>query len=217
MPNSIVTNEILRIKQRIINLSNLVLSQHEKAYKALIEHDEKLAKEVIEGDLKVDAEMDGIKNDISFVLTKEPLAKYLRRSVSYLIISKELERLGDYAKHIARFIINIQKPSASSIRRIKDIYDAVLNMMQELSDNINEERNERILKLVENDDLVDTKTLEVNRELIVSFSKRKHTEEEISERVYLLNLVNSLERAGDHIVNICESLYYIINGNYIKL
>ncbi|UUD36707.1 phosphate transport system regulatory protein PhoU [Mycoplasmopsis californica] len=217
MTSSIVTNEILRIKKRLIELSNLVLTQHEKAYRSLVEHEEILAHSIIDDDQKVDDEMVAIKNEISFVLTKEPLAKYLRRAVSYLIIAKELERIGDYAKHIARFVLSVKIPSPSSVRRIKEIYDAVLHMLQSLTDNIEQERNELLLKLVEDDDVVDTKTLEVNKELIASFLKKQHTEAEISERVYLINLANSLERAGDHIVNICESLYYIINGKYIKL
>ncbi|WP_027334094.1 phosphate signaling complex protein PhoU [Mycoplasma elephantis] len=217
MSNSIITNEILKIKKRLIDLTNTVLYQHEKAYCSLVENDQELAQIVVDDDIKIDNEMESIKNDISFVLTKEPLAKYLRRAVSYLIIVKELERIGDYAKHIGRFVLNVKKPSASSVRRIRDIYDAVLKMLRSLCENIEKENNELIIKLVGDDEVVDLKTLEVNKELIASFSKKQHTEAEISERVYLINLANSLERAGDHIVNICESLYYIINGKHAKL
>ncbi|WP_027120726.1 phosphate signaling complex PhoU family protein [Mycoplasmopsis lipofaciens] len=217
MKNSIIINDILSIKQRIINLSNNVLEQHKKAFHLLNKYDKAIVENIYEIEEDIDLEAVNIKNEISFILTKEPLAKYLRRAISYLIISKELERIADYAKHIARFTEKIQKPSKSSIRRIQDIYSKVLEMLKQLSHNIEIEDNKELLKLINDDDLVDIKCTEVNKELVVSFSTSQHSEKEVHERLYILNLVNGLERAGDHVVNICDSIYYIINGRYIKM
>lgn len=217
MKNTILINEILKIKVRLIELCDFVVNQHTDAFGALLENDTELAEKVIARDQEIDKAYISIKNDLSFIFAKEPLAKYLRRAVSYLIISKELERIGDYAKHIAKFIVKTKKKSKSTIKRIENIYIVLIDMLQQLSYNIDVERNEELIKLAQDDDVVDNKTAEVTKELVISFSKNKHSTKEIEERVYLLNLVNSLERAGDHIINICESLYYIINGEYCRL
>ncbi|QSF13457.1 phosphate signaling complex protein PhoU [Mycoplasma sp. Mirounga ES2805-ORL] len=217
MSNTILTTDILNIKKRLIKLSEQVVSQHKLAIEALLNKDDTLANKIIDLDRDIDNEHWEIKKEINFILTKEPLAKYLRRAISYFIITKELERLGDYAKHIAKFTTRFCEPSESSIRRINEMYNFILTMMKSLVNLLDKEDIQIIEKLSKDDDLVDSKTIELNKELVVSFAKHNHNEKEIGERVYLLNLVNSLERAGDHIINICEEVYYIITGNYTKL
>lgn len=216
MQNTILINEILKIKQRLISLCDLIVQQHIDAFNALNDNDTELAQKVIDTDEIIDNTYIDIKNEISFIFVQEPLAKYLRRAVSYLTISKELERIGDYAKHIAKFTIKTPNRSKTSVRRISDVYIILIDMLQQLSYNIDVEKYTDLIKLAQDDELVDTKTMQINRELVVSFTE-KHTKVEIEERIYLLNLINSLERAGDHIINICESLYYIIKGEYKRL
>ncbi|TQC54025.1 hypothetical protein E1I18_01030 [Mycoplasmopsis mucosicanis] len=212
--NTILTKSVFAIKQSVVEMAKRVVQQHLRAYNALNSIDKDVLNSIINDDQKLDNEYLEIKKQINFELTKEPLGRYLRRCVSYFIIVKELERIGDYAKQICRFLLIYIEPANTSIDRIKRLYTDVMQNMNMLSEIILSEDIEKINQTAAYDVHINKMTDEIIEELIRSFTNSKHTQSENAERVHLLKLIQNLERAGDHVVNICEELRYVVTGKY---
>jgi phosphate uptake regulator len=132
MKHTTIRLETKKIAVNLSNMTKLIIKNHVLASKAIKTNDKNLAIEILEKDKIVDAEFYQIESDLEFMITKALVDKDLRRVLASLHIVKELERIGDYAKKISKFIIKIDKISASSIRRITKVQDKFKKMIEKV-------------------------------------------------------------------------------------
>ncbi|TCG11105.1 phosphate signaling complex PhoU family protein [Mycoplasma todarodis] len=217
MENNIITESTKLIRKLLIKLIDIVIKAHEQSKKAISSANGKIALDVLEQRDKFEKEFMLMESEILFALTKKPLAIELRRTITYLIVAKELESIINYSKKIAKFTIsNDGKISPSSQTRIRKVHKPLRTMLSSLRGIIDSENENEIIFIAEQDNEIDEETLKI-RKAIVNSVINKTDKELIKERVYVLNIVNSLEKAGDHIVSICENLLYIKTNKHIKL
>lgn len=95
--------ELLEVQERLVEIAALVELAIENATRAFNEVNVSLAETVIQDDHKIDAAALALDElAINILARQQPVARDLRIVVSALRISASLERMGDYAEHIAQ-------------------------------------------------------------------------------------------------------------------
>ena len=129
-----VENELLNIKTEVNDMWQLVYQQLNNAYKSVLEVNMELADKVILREKRVNAFELRIDSDIEdFIALYNPVAVDLRFALAMLKINTNLERIGDYADSIARFVIRTDlKPENKALfaeLQLEDMFDMVLHML----------------------------------------------------------------------------------------
>lgn len=207
--------ELTELRDSLKEMSRLVSIALENAIKSLIDQDQKLAQQVIDGDEKIDRmELDIEEHCLQLIALKHPVSKKLRVITCGMKAISELERVGDRAVNIAaasqylsskplvKPLIDIPRMAQITQNMLKDSLDAYLS------------GNVHLAKSVwERDRLVDQLNQQIFRELLTFMLEDPHT---ISRGIYLIFIADNLERIGDHTTNLAERVVYIVNGERMK-
>ena len=134
-----VENELVNIKTEVNDMWTLVYQQLDNAYKSLLNIDLDLADKVISREKRVNAFELKIDSDIEdFIALYNPVAIDLRFALAMLKINTNLERIGDYADSIARFLLRTElKPEDKTLfaeLQLQDMFDTVLQMLSSTYD-----------------------------------------------------------------------------------
>ncbi|CAM9096160.1 PhoU domain-containing protein [Mycoplasma marinum] len=217
MNEHIINTSTNELKTLLNELVGIVIEMNYQSKKAISLMSTKKAMKVFDLRNEFDKKFSILESEIIFSLTKKPLAIELRRTISYLMIAKELKSISNHSRKIAKFtIISEDKISPSSQSRIRNVHKPFREMLDRLYDVINLEEKDFILETANMDDVIDDRTNKIRKSIIQSVTN-KTDKKLINERIYVLNVVNSLERAADHIVDICENILYILTNKRIKL
>ena len=106
MPREEFDRGLQLLEDDLLNLSSMVEKSILRSIDALKNRDLKLAEEIIFQDNYIDEKTTQIEEKcIHLIATQQPIATDLRKIVVFLLISNELERIGDYAEGIAKISI----------------------------------------------------------------------------------------------------------------
>lgn len=203
---------LLDLQQNILHMGEYVASQLDQALKALKDQDRELASLVVEGDdvaddLAHDVEM----SSLDLISLQQPAGDDLRTLATVMRVSRELERIGDYAVNIAEVAGRLAKlgpyfKPLVDIPRMSDLARAMLRRsLQALVD-----RNLEISgEVVAADDAVD-RLFETLYDELVAYMKMGP--EYVDQASYLALVARYLERIADHAVNIAEMVVYRETG-----
>jgi phosphate transport system protein len=208
-------DELQGLNDNLIKMGSLVESQLSDSMEAIIKVDKDAADKIIKNDEKINELRAIIEEQIVTVLVKRaPMAIDLRLTISTLKISSDLERIGDLAKSVAKKIKplphNLPEELVTSLKRLgslvqtqlKDVLDAYLN--QSKTDAI---------KIWKTDEKVDDLTHMAMNEVAKFLSEDKKN---LDLATHLLFVTKNIERVGDHITNIAEAIFYLIEGEHIE-
>ncbi len=147
--------------------------------------------------------------------TQQPLAHDLRQLASMLIVTNELERMGDYAKGIAHNTIRLgQKEIPAPVRDIEKMAEIGVSMLHRaLSAFINEDVQVAV-SLPAEDDEVDSLFNKCYRSIVNGMIANPTI---IDDSSLLLWVVHNLERFADRVVNICERTVFIKSGEMFEM
>ena len=128
-----VENELQTIRTEINDMWTLVYQQLDNAYRSVLNADQELADKVVAREKRVNAFELKIDSDIEdFIALYNPVAIDLRFALAMLKINNNLERIGDYADSIARFVIRTKLSSEDKVLfnelQIQEMFDMVLSM-----------------------------------------------------------------------------------------
>ena len=216
MSEDIIRKETKNLLQIVKEMVQMTVNQHDKAKKAIANSDKKLALKIIEKDKTIDLKNSEIDSEVAFLITKKPLAIDLRRTLAYYSIAREIERVADYAKHISKFVLEEKEIASSSKTKIRNAHKPFRNMLAKVNETIASENVNKAIELASMDEIVD-KVQSKLRKSIISSVTLKNSESAVKQRIFVLSVINALERASDHIVNICEYVAYIKTGSYSAL
>lgn len=213
-----VENELQTIKQEVNDMWELVQKQFENARAAVLSGDRNLAAVVIGREKRVNSFELRIDSDIEdFIALYNPVAIDLRFSLAMLNITSNLERLGDYAEGIARFVVrnemDAQAKELVSQMGLLKMYDMVLDMLSTVSKALKDHDIEAAKSVFGRDDAID----DINRDSLDRLTEYA-TAHPQSVRLCLevSALFRKLERAGDHINNLAEQTVYYIDAEVLK-
>jgi phosphate transport system protein len=146
---------------------------------------------------------------------QQPTAGDLRTLAAILEIVTELERIGDYAKGIAR--INEMIGEEELIKPLVDLprmADEAQDMLHQALDAFVRRDLELARTIPERDELVDELYKQVYRELITLVISNPRM---IEQSNCLLWAAHNLERAADRVTNICERVVFTVTGERVEM
>ena len=207
--------ELQNLNDSLIKMGSLTESQLADSMEAIIKVDKESADKIIANDAKINELRAEIDNQIMTVLVKRaPMAIDLRITISTLKISHDLERIGDLAKSVAKKIKplphDLPKELIGSLRRLGDL---VQKQLRNVLDAYLNKSKESAITIWKNDEQVDDLTNTAMNEVADFLGKSKKN---LELATHLLFVTKNIERAGDHVTNIAESLYYLIEGEYLE-
>lgn len=209
--------EIKQLKTDIVEMWMLVISQVNKSYEALKGFDKDLAHEVMSNEKRVDAFELKLNMDCENILALfNPVANDLRLVLAVLRINYDLERVGDYAKGIAKIINDAEKPFDSeslSITRISKMYAVATQMLTDSLESFEKEDKKLVRTIFSSDDALDKVNKDANN-IIAGLIKKKP--DNVISSLDLLSIIRKLERVGDQTKNIAEEIVFYIEAKVLR-
>ena len=210
-------SDLEAIRAKVLEMGTLVEEQTANAVKSLLNTDIKLAEEVMKRDNQInDLEM-SIDEEASLLIAKRsPAAGDLRNIMMMLKIITDLERMGDEASKIARSTTRIFEDNRMSKPRfteIKGMAKAVQGMIKTALNSFARLDLSDTIDILEKDKQVDDDYRSCMRQLLTFMLEDPRT---ISMSLESMFIAKSLERIGDHAVNISQSVIYTVKGKDVR-
>lgn len=210
-------NELHQLKQEVITMWQMVLSQLQKAEEALRNQDGDLAREVILTEKRVNAfelKIDSDSEDIIALFA--PVAIDLRFVLAVLKINSNLERTGDIAEGIGKFVVNLSPDFEShllEITRVLEMYQQANEMVRDVMNAFEKEDTMLARKVFQKDDLLD----EINKNaarIVADYINSNPSKTESA--LYILSIIRKLERVGDQAKNMAEEIIFYSEAKVLK-
>ena len=205
--------DITRLRGLIAEMGGLAELAIGEAMQALISGDEELAKRVIERDKQLDAletEVDALA--IRTIALRAPMADDLREIIAALKIAGVVERIGDYAKNIAKRVGRIEgRKRFEPLTLIPAMADVAAEMVHDVLTAYAARDPVLAREVIERDDKVDAFYDSIFRNLVSHMVENPAT---ISSAAQLLFIARNLERIGDHATNVAEMVHFAATGIY---
>jgi phosphate transport system protein len=203
--------ELKHLRNLMTEMGGIVETQVAVAADAIMDRDVAAATRAVEADPKVDAlEREVEKLVIRLLALRQPVADDLRRAVSALKITGDLERIGDYAANVAkRSIVLAQFSVPFSLAGLAHMARLVQGQLKSIIDALGDSDAEKAVEVWRSDQVVDDIYNALFRELITYMMEDPRN---ITPCTHLLFIAKNLERIGDHATNIAENLYYAVKG-----
>jgi phosphate transport system protein len=210
---SVYDRDLEAVQAHIMKMGGLVEAAIMSAARSLETRDVELAIEVRAGDKAIDALEELINEETArLIALRSPTAGDLRLVLSVLKVSANLERIGDYAKNIAkRTTVLVETPpvndSAAALRRmarevemmLKDALDAYIQRDAELATDV-----------ITRDHEVDQMYNALFREFLTFMAEDPRN---ITACMHLHFIAKNIERMGDHVTSIAEQVVYLVTGS----
>ena len=204
-------NDIGELRGLISQMGGLAEDAIDKAMQALQRNDIALAEQVRAADKQIDmieAEVERLA--VRIIALRAPMAVDLREVVAALKIAGVVERIGDYAKNIAKRV-----PMIDGEHRIEPI--SILpamgrmasEMVHDVLDAFAKRDSAEAVRVVESDAALDDFYDSIFRTLVTYMVENPKT---ISQVAHLLFVAKNLERIGDHATNVAEMVYFAATG-----
>ncbi len=203
--------ELSRLQSLITDMGGLVERQVALACDAVLERDADAANQAVESDPQVDAmERDVEQFVIRLLALRQPMAQDLRHIVAALKITGELERIGDYAKNVAkRSIVLDQFNMSPTLSGLAHMSLLVQENLKAIIDAFGDNDADKAMEVWRSDEAIDDIYNALFRELITYMMEDPRN---ITPCTHLLFIAKNLERIGDHATNIAEIILYEVTG-----
>jgi phosphate transport system protein len=207
--------DLEKLHRALLRLAGYVEDAVATAIAALRGRDLDAASGVIRGDDEIDELEDEIQVECLKILALyQPVAIDLRRISAVMMITTDLERIGDLAVGIAeRAIVLARPPYVPIADQIGDMTDRALHMLRESLDAFVNSDPTTAVRVIRADDEVDRYNDELIRRLVAGM---KQTPELVEPSLSLFSAVRHLERIADHATNIAEGVIYLVNGEIVR-
>ena len=208
-------NELMFLRERIIQMAFRVQEMFDQSIAALKQSDVELARHTIEMDRLVNKDEKEIDELCLILLAKrQPLGTDLRLIAIVLKMVTDLERIGDLAVNICERTIKLHKTSAvvslTLISQMAKIIQAMVNEVIESFVNLDASRAEAVIA---RDDEVDELYHLALRETLKMMMQKENL---IEPLIQIQSVAKWLERIGDHCTNLAEKVVFVVRGTDIR-
>jgi len=203
------------LRNSVLMMAGLAERSLDRAMKGLLERDDDLCAYAIADDEEIDQlEKQIDKDGVEILLRFQPLASDLRRVVSAMKLSSNLERIGDQATNIARRARKLnQHPPLAEIELIVPMQGQAVAMFKDSLDAYVREDVELARAVVPRDHELDELNRTTGRRLV---DRMAQDPEQLRGYLNLLFVSRHLERVGDHATNIAEDAVYAAAAEDIR-
>lgn len=210
--SSAYDRDLEKIQALIMKMGGLVEHAILEGAKALESRDVDRAEAVRKGDKTIDALEEKINEEAARTIAlRAPVSKDLRVLLSVLKLASSLERMGDYAKNMAKRtpVLADMRPingTDAALRRmskevqsmLKDVLDAYVRRDPELAENVRQRDME-----------VDQMYNALFREFLTFMMEDPR---DITACMHLHFIAKNVERMGDLVTNMAEQVIYMVTG-----
>lgn len=204
-------DELLRLQDQVLLLGSQVERALVQAVDGLKRRDLASARQVIAGDRDINEKHYRIEEEtITLIATQQPMAGDMRLLAAILEIITELERMGDYAKGIARISLAIGgQPLILPLIDPPRMAEKACDMLRQSLDAFIRRDLDLARAIPGQDDEVDALYNQFYRVLLSHIVSRPAN---LEQATYLMWVAHNLERAADRVTNICERVAYTVTG-----
>jgi phosphate transport system protein len=209
--------ELKQLKAEAIEMFELVTFQLSKSKSALLHNDKELAREVNFNERRVNALELKIDKDCENIFALfNPLAVDLRFVLAVLKINSNLERIGDIADGIARYVVETPESfdkELIALTQIDEMFDIALSMLEDTRTSFETEDTKVSRGIFIKDDSLDEINAKANT--VVEEFIRKN-DDKIGQSLHVISTIRKLERTGDQVKNVAEEIIFYIEAKVLK-
>ena len=182
--------------------------------RALVQRDTEAAVRIVEEDRKIDAlESDIERQAVKIIALRAPMADDLRDVIAALKIAGVVERIGDYAKNIAKRVHIVEEfQNVEPLSLLPEMARIAAEMVRDVLDAFAARDAQKAAGVCERDRLLDDFYDSIFRALLTFMMENPHN---ITPATHLLFVAKNLERIGDHATNVAEMVYFAATGQHI--
>jgi len=203
------------LRNNVLLMSSLTQRSLDRAITGLLQRDDDMCAIAIADDEEIDQlEKQVDKDGIDLLLRFQPVASDLRRVVSAMKLSSNLERMADQGTNIARRARKLnQHPALPETALIKPMYSHAMAMFKDAIDAFVREDVDLGRALIRRDDELDELNRMASRKLI---QRMAEDPEQLRGYLNLIFIGRCLERVGDHATNMAEDAVYAAAAEDIR-
>jgi phosphate transport system protein len=208
--------ELEAIRSHVLAMGGLVERQIEDALHAIIEADSARAEETLAREKQVNSMEISVDDEATRILVRrQPAASDLRMVLVLTKTVRDLERIGDEAKKIAKLAVKLTEegPSPRGYHELRHIGAAVREMLHDSLDALARLDVATALGVVRRDKVVDQEYKSATRELVTYMMEDPRS---ISRVINVMWALRALERIGDHARNISEYVFFLVKGKDLR-
>ncbi|MEO7178207.1 MAG: phosphate signaling complex protein PhoU [Allosphingosinicella sp.] len=207
-------DDLNRLRASIAEMGGLAEAAIAAAMQALAERDSEVARRVVDEDKRIDALESEIERlAVQIIALRAPMADDLREVVAALKIVGVVERIGDYAKNIAKRVPAIEdSPDLRPLSLLPEMGRIVAEMVRSALDSFVARDPAKAALVCERDRAVDDFYNSIFRTLLTFMMEDPG---HITPATHLLFVAKNLERIGDHATNIAEMVYFAATGGHL--
>jgi phosphate transport system protein len=203
------------LRNNVLMMAGLTERSLDRAMKGLLQRDDNLCANAIADDEEIDQlEKQIDKDGVDILLRFQPVASDLRRVVSAMKMSSNLERMADQATTIARRARKLNRhPPLPDVELIRPMYDHAIAMFKDSVDAYVREDVDLGRAIVPRDEKLDDLNRTASRKLI---DRMAQDPDQLRGYLNLIFVGRALERVGDHATNIAEDAVYAAAAEDIR-
>ena len=203
--------DLERLRALIAQMGGLAEHAIDEAMRCLVQRDLEGAKQIVEDDKKLDRlEIETERRVVQLIALRAPMAGDLRDTIAALKISAVVERIGDYAKNIARRVPQLGNAShIEPLSLLPEMARIATAMVHDVLDAFVSRDADAAIRVAERDQAVDDFYDSIFRTLLTFMMENPNN---IGQSAHLLFVAKNLERVGDHATNIAEMVYFAATG-----
>jgi phosphate transport system protein len=204
--------DLAELRALVAEMGGLAEAAIDDAVRALIRRDLDAAARIVEEDRHIDAmEAELERRTIRLIALRAPLADDLREVLAALKIANVIERIGDYAKNIAKRVPLLQEVrDIDPMAILPPMGRAVSEMVHDVLDAYAARDYDAAVEVSRRDRRVDDLYNSLFRALLTYMMENPTN---IGASTHLLFIAKNLERIGDHATNIAEMIYFAATGD----
>ena len=207
-----IDTELDLYKEQIVLMAKKVRKMYVLALEVLTTGDKVKALSIVELDEYVNNANEDINDRAIEVLSLlSPVASDLRIILAGLKIATDLERIGDYAKNIARFIIRNDKLNENLLTFVNPLGEQFLSFFDATLQAYKSLDVQKAMEIPSQDEKIDA----AFKQLLNYLEGFEQNQKDIIAVIPTVAMLRNIERAGDHTKNICEHIIYEVKGQHV--
>lgn len=203
-----IERKLDQMESCIMNMSEKVVCMHRSIMDILLQPDKAKALDIIQADDRINRLEEEINDKaVESLALLSPVATDLRKVIATIKITSELERIGDYAKHIAIYLIKHEDLDERVRAAAHQMENDLIIMLEETMQAYLDQDSEKAFQIPQHDELINQQYKEL-KHLV------KQSDDFVDMVFGISGMLRNIERGGDHIKNICEHIVYMVKGQH---
>lgn len=216
MPRQTLDRQLHQLLDEVLLLGSMVEQAMLESVDLLIKRDVANSRRLYANDRLINEKRYAIENGILILMaTQQPMARDLRQLAAILEVITELERMGDYAKGIAKVTFRLgDVPLTFNLREFAIMADKAVSMLHRALGAFIAQNPRTAYEIPKEDEVVDQFYNDIYRKLVKDMIANPET---VDNSNLLMWVAHNIERMADRVTNICERTVFIATGELMEM